>query len=452
MTKRGERGEPRRRLGPYRFLRLLGRGAMGEVHLAEDERTGERVALKLLSRLSSLRPRRVQRFLREAAAISAVDHPAIARVRESGEIEGVLFIALEFVDGPTLADVLERRAAHGPRPLADLVAADGEADVPAAGSDDAARYPADVARLAEHVARGLQAAHEKGILHRDVKPSNILVARDGTPRLVDFGLARIAFEARITMTGEFVGTSDYASPEQADPMHAVACPASDVFSLGATLFECFAGTPPFGSGAPPDVLRRIRREEPPSLLEVDPDLPAPLAAIVANCLAKPLAQRYASAAELADDLARFRDGEPVVLRPAPPPARPEVPRATANAFVVAAGLVVAALAWDVVWMSRAPSVPADPHERVRELCRATRDPSVLPSAALAELLESCRALGPPDIDRAESLDLAWALLDSTRADARAAAWAALERAGLDDPTRWPELRERVEKFLEAWRR
>ncbi|MBI1852072.1 MAG: serine/threonine protein kinase [Planctomycetes bacterium] len=339
------------RIGPYRIVRMIGRGGMGDVFLAEDTRTGAAVALKILPRMLAFRPRRVKRFLAEARACSSVDHPAIARVHDSGEVDGVHFIALEYVEGASLAEILQRRTMRGARPLAELLPPLFPDPLPPeARSAAKVAYFRDVARVIEQIARGLHRAHELGILHRDVKPSNILLHLDGRPRLADFGLARIEGGVPVTLTGEFVGTADYASPEQADPVHSTMGPFSDIFSLGATLFECVTGRPPFGTGLQFEVLRRIRTTPVTDPRSIDPEVPEPLSRIVLRCLEKPVAQRYASAAELGDDLGRFCRGEPVLARAVPQSLR-VWRRARANAWrlllastATAAAVAIGALA------------------------------------------------------------------------------------------------------------
>ncbi|MBI1852071.1 MAG: protein kinase [Planctomycetes bacterium] len=310
------------RIGPYRVRAVLGRGGMGDVYLAEDERTSATVALKVLPRELSFRPDRIERFQREARTVASLDHPAIVRVLDSGSSDGVHYIAMEPVEGASLAEIVRRAAVRGSRPFVELISAEPPAPIPAERASEAkAAFFRDVARTLEPIASVVHLAHQHGIVHRDIKPSNVLVDRDGNPHLTDFGIARIDDGKALTSPGEMLGTADYMSPEQVAPSDDGVALATDVFSLGATLFECLTGRPPFGSGAPEVVIQRIRETQPPNPRAIDSAIPEPLARIALRCLEKAPDRRYATSAELADDLARFVAGQPVRAKSVPSATR-----------------------------------------------------------------------------------------------------------------------------------
>jgi serine/threonine-protein kinase len=222
------------------------------------------------------------RFRAEAEAVAAVDHPHVVRVYESGEHGGRPFLALEYCPGGSLAD----RLRAGPLP------------------------PADAASLLAKVAAGVQAAHAAGVVHRDLKPANVLFAADGTPKVADFGLAKRAGGAELTRTRAVMGTPAYMAPEQAAGGTRFVGPAADVYALGAVLFECLAGRPPFESEDVTALLVKVAEEDPPSVRRFAPAVPRDLDRVCRKCLAKDPRERYASAGELAEDLDRIAAGEP----------------------------------------------------------------------------------------------------------------------------------------------
>ncbi len=321
ITPRSEPRDPER-IGQFRIERLLGRGGMGVVYLAIDERTASRVALKILPKDLALRPNRVERFLTEAKAAGAIEDGSIIRIFESGLCDGYHYIEMEFVDGAPLSEVVRSARDSAPGRLIDLIAPTTTPALSSAETRDRKRvYFLDIAAALERVARALDRAHRRGILHRDVNPRNILIDRKGQPRLCDFGLARIEGGVPLTTTGEFLGTPGYVSPEQAEARAVEIGPATDVYSLGATLFHCLTGRPPFVVENPADLLLQIREMPPPEPRSIDPAVPEDLARVALRCLEKAPARRYASAAELADDLARFAAGSPVLARRSPAPIR-----------------------------------------------------------------------------------------------------------------------------------
>jgi predicted ATPase/predicted Ser/Thr protein kinase len=258
-----------RRVGPYELLAFLGAGGMGEVYRARDVRLDRDVALKLLAQHLTQNPVAVERFMREARAASALNHPNIVTVYEIGEADAGRFIAMEFVKGRSL------RALVAERPPID-----------------------SLMRLAEQIARALAVSHAAGIAHRDIKPDNVMVRDDGYVKVLDFGLARLVkarderFDGEITLAaseaGLLVGTLQYMSPEQAagDPRHRPLTTATDIFSFGLVLYELLAHSHPFASDSPIAVLHDIVHELaiPPSRL--NPEIPAPLDALIQGMLQK----------------------------------------------------------------------------------------------------------------------------------------------------------------------
>jgi len=264
-------------MGPYRLLREIGGGGMGTVYEAEDARLGRRVAVKLLPPEYSRDRRAKERFLREARAAAAVDHPNLCTIHDVGESDGRLYIVLSFYEGGTLRERIRR----GPLPLA------------------------EARDVAIQVARGLARAHEARIVHRDIKPANVILTRRGEAKILDFGIARLqGDEVSLTRTGASWGTPAYMSPEQArgEPVDG----RTDVWSLGVMLYEMLAGRRPFGGDSLEAVVSAILTREPERLERVRPDVPPELARVVERALAKDPAQRYGSAAELLEDLEKGR--------------------------------------------------------------------------------------------------------------------------------------------------
>jgi tetratricopeptide (TPR) repeat protein len=271
-----------RRLGDYTLLRERGRGGMGVVYEAVDRRLGRRVALKVLPAHLTLQQQAVARFKREALAAARLDDPGIVKVFDVGSDGDTHWFAMELIEGRSLA---EQRTPP-------------------------VRRAVDWIRA---VAESLQHAHEQGILHRDLKPSNILLRGNGTPVLTDFGLAREVSMPSLTMTGGFLGTPNYVSPEQArgDALDA----RSDVFSLGATLYELCTGTKPFDAPDPQRVLHRVVHDDPRNPAAMRPSIDEDLAAVILRALEKSPDDRYASAGDLAADLAAWLERRPVSARP-----------------------------------------------------------------------------------------------------------------------------------------
>ncbi len=282
LTAQGLSG---RTLGDYEVLAEVGRGGMGVVYRVKQTALNRVVALKMLLPGALASTDDLRRFHTEAESTAGLQHPNIVAVHEVGEVDGCPFFSMEFIDGVSLA----QRLREGPLP--------GRA---------AARYVRDIARAMHH-------AHRHGVLHRDLKPSNVLLDRDDQPHVSDFGLAKKmnAADAGQTRTGAVLGTPSYMAPEQAAGKNKDVGPATDVYGLGAILYECLTGRPPFKAESPVETVMQVleRDPAPPSLL--NPNVDRDLETICLKCLEKNPADRYASAEALADDLRRFLDGESI---------------------------------------------------------------------------------------------------------------------------------------------
>jgi eukaryotic-like serine/threonine-protein kinase len=271
-------------LSHYRIVRPLGAGGMGEVFLAEDTKLGRQVALKVLARDSAHDPDRRARFEREARAIAALNHPGIVTIHSVEEVQGLLFITMELVDGTTLIE-----------------------HIPSAGM----RLD-PLLKIAIPLTDAVGTAHQRGITHRDLKPANVMIGHDGRVKVLDFGLAKqqadasfqgetvIAPTADATAEGKILGTVAYMSPEQAEgkPVDQ----RSDIFSLGIVLFEMATGQRPFKGDSNVSVLSSVLRDTPPLVTDLRPELPREIARIIRHCLAKDPEERYQSAKDLRNDL------------------------------------------------------------------------------------------------------------------------------------------------------
>jgi beta-lactam-binding protein with PASTA domain/tRNA A-37 threonylcarbamoyl transferase component Bud32 len=305
--------------GRYELVRLVARGGMAEVYLARDLLLDRPVALKVLFPELSVDRTFVARFRREAQAAANLSHPNIVPIYDWGESDRTYFIVMEYIDG---------------RPLSNLLRADGP-------------MPADqAAAVGAEVAAALGYAHRQGVIHRDVKPGNVLIANDGTVKVADFGIARAKADESLTQTGAVMGTATYFSPEQAQGENVDS--RSDVYSLGVVLYEAVSGKPPFSGDNPLAIAYKHVREEPARLTGLDPEVPDAFEAIVFHALTKDPAQRYQTAEQLRADLLRFRYGRTVdapALAPVSGFAATEVvdagPAGAVAAGAVAAGAVAA---------------------------------------------------------------------------------------------------------------
>jgi serine/threonine-protein kinase len=274
-------------LGDYELIAEIGRGGMGVVYQAEQKSLGRTVAIKMLLRRDLASAADLARFRSEAEAAARLDHPGIVPIFEVGELDGLPFYSMRFIEGTTLA----RRLAAGPLP------------------------PRESAALLARVADAVQAAHDRGVLHRDLKPSNILIDASGRPHVSDFGLAkRLEDDASVTHTGAILGTPCYMSPEQAAGSRGDVGPTSDVWSLGAILYQTLTGRPPFQASSPMDTLLAVLETDPPAPRTVASGVDRDLEMIALKSLQKPQELRYASAGSLAADLRAFLAGETIAAR------------------------------------------------------------------------------------------------------------------------------------------
>jgi tetratricopeptide (TPR) repeat protein len=298
---------PPERIGPYLVRGELGRGGMGVVYRASHESLHRDVALKVLPTPWTVAPKRVERFLREAAAAARLDHPGIARVFDAGRVDGTFYYAMELVDGRTLRSVscrVEEACQRDPRRLPDS---------PQLGVAGCKNRAHEVAAVGVQIARALAHAHAHGVVHLDVKPQNLMLDGDGRIRLLDFGLAKdLAYD--VSMSGDYAGTPHYTSPEQVEPGRFPVDARADIFSLGTVLYELATLRRPFEGASGEAVLRAVLNDEPRPLRSFDPRLPRDLEAVVMRALEKRPEARYADASELAEDLARCQRGEPVHAR------------------------------------------------------------------------------------------------------------------------------------------
>ena len=272
-------------LSHYRILEKLGEGGMGEVYLAEDTNLGRRVALKVLPREMAEKAGRLQRFRREARTVATLNHPNIVTIHAVEEVDEVVFLAMELVEGESL----EARIRPGGLPLADLLA------------------------IAAPLVEALAAAHEGGIVHRDLKPANVMFGRDGRLKVLDFGLAKLHEDSSagddeptavpasdLTEAGAVLGTLPYMSPEQVQGRRVDH--RTDIFSLGAILYELATGDRPFRGDSSADLISAILRDRPRELTEVRVDVPDHLGRIVRRCLDKDPDRRYQTARDLKIEL------------------------------------------------------------------------------------------------------------------------------------------------------
>ena len=340
------RGEPdtENRLGDFRIIREIGRGGMGVVYEAEQQSMGRNVALKVLPFAAVANANALQRFKNEVRSAATLDHANIVSVYSIGEERGIHYFAMQLIAGQTLAALigqlrdrrlkkerfdgssLEQMLVHcdTSQPVANAsqgtdVAAENETfpEADRGTYDSLARheYYLSIAQLAIQAARGLQHAHQRGVIHRDIKPANLMVDADRHLYIADFGLARIESDAGMTMTGDLIGTLRYMSPEQAAGNRVVVDPRSDVYSLGATLYELVSMQPAFTGHDRQEILHRIALYEPLRPRSLDRAIPQPLETIVLKAMAKDPANRYQSAEDLAEDLERFLDHRPIQAQP-----------------------------------------------------------------------------------------------------------------------------------------
>jgi len=282
------------RFGDYELLEEIAQGGMGVVYRARQLSLNRIVALKMIRPSAGVGSHFVQRFRTEAEAAARLQHTHIVAIHEVGEHEGRHFFSMEYVDGPNLQELTRQK------PLA----------------------PKQAAAYLQAVAEAIHYAHQQGVLHRDLKPSNVLIGPSDQPKITDFGLAKVlTSDTELTMSGQVLGTPHYLPPEQASGKRGTVGPWSDVYGLGAILYQLLTGRPPFQAHELSDLLEQVLHREPVSPRLLNPSVPRDLETICLKCLEKEVARRYGSAQEVADDLGRHLRGETIVARPVGPPEK-----------------------------------------------------------------------------------------------------------------------------------
>jgi len=290
---------PGESFGAYRINRILGTGGQGTVYLAQDTRLGRNVALKVLSFCGRIHPRTLARFKREACAAGRLGHPGICTVHTADIEDGLPFIAMQHVNGETLAE-----------------------RIAVARNDTGRRAPVYAVETIEKVARAVHAAHEAGVVHRDLKPGNIMMTPAGEPVVLDFGLATDEHSAEnLTITGDRFGTPSYMAPEQIESQLGFADRRTDVYALGVTLYECLTLCRPFESQSREGLYREVLSGDYQDPRRRCAGISKELGIVLATAMAKEQDQRYQTALDLAEDLRRVREWKPVRARPASPMRR-----------------------------------------------------------------------------------------------------------------------------------
>ncbi len=361
-----------RRFGDYELIEKIGQGGMGVVYRARQHGLDRDVAIKLLAAGPWASDEFVERFRREARSAARMQHPNIVEIYEFGHRDGLNYFSMRLIEGRSLA---QRLNADGVLPAI------------------------EAARLLRTLAEAMDYAHRLGVLHLDLKPANVLLTVDGTPLIADFGLARRIDAGHEGGNDEVSGTPSYMAPEQATlEMHPLTA-ATDIYGLGAILYETLTGQPPFRGADPQATLQRVVSEDPPRPRTLRKDIPADLEAICLRCLEKDPGQRYANAQALADDLARFVDGRPVGVRPLNRMQRlgrwikrePRLATAVGIAILALAGGVVAtALQWrsarqaqdDAEYLQVAVFFPSARDAAVKDIVQHMRIESILANRRL----------------------------------------------------------------------
>lgn len=396
-AERGELG----RIGDFRLVREVGRGGMGVVYEAEQISLRRRVALKVLPFAATFDSRQLQRFRNEAQAAAQLHHTAVVPIYAVGVESGVHYYAMQFIDGQSLAELIEglRRinreidAKNGrdvpdvaeslaPSELSQTIdypaarrfeyrSASGPTSTVAAATlsvisreqhSRSRRYFERIAGLGVQAAEGLEHAHQVGVVHRDVKPANLLLDARGDLWVTDFGLALFRSDPGPTITGELVGTIRFMSPEQAMGTKGLVDHRTDVYSLGITLYEMLTLNPAFEGRDRHELLRQIAQQEPRPPRTVDRSIPIELETIVLKAIAKEPAERYATARELADDLRRFIDDRPIQARR---PTLAEIAARWVRRHRVIAFATVATLALAVIGLSVFVSILSHEHSETK---------------------------------------------------------------------------------------
>jgi serine/threonine protein kinase/formylglycine-generating enzyme required for sulfatase activity len=315
------------RIAHYRILREIGRGGQATVYLAEDTRLHRPIALKVLDVGPAANKQAIERFRREAEITSKLDHPGICPVHDIGQDKGVLYIAMRYVEGETVAARIES-ASSGPHMSESLVVEIGD-EGETTGFPPEALTPGPVIppsgqsqitailHVFEQAARALHAAHEHGVIHRDIKPGNIMVTKEGDPVILDFGLAQEVegSDVSLTITGDMTGTPAYMSPEQLTAHRIRLDRRTDVYSLGVALYESLTLRRPFEAPTREGLYKQILTKDPPDPRSTNPSISSDLRVVVATALEKDCDRRYQTALDLAEDLRRVRMHEPILAKP-----------------------------------------------------------------------------------------------------------------------------------------
>jgi serine/threonine protein kinase len=396
-------------LGDFRIVRELGRGGMGIVYEAEQLSLKRQVALKVLPFAATLDPRQIQRFKNESELAGGLQHKHIVTVYCVGCERGVHFYAMKLIEGHSLAVLIkemrrmagleaneaQRTGPYLPPPSVSPGAPPDTAPLALLTSEGSARKPEyfrTVARLGLEAAQGLEYAHMMGVRHRDIKPANLLVDSNGELSITDFGLAQMRSDTGMTLTGELLGTLRYMSPEQALAQRVPVDERTDIYSLGATLYELLTLEPAFSGGDREELLRRIISDDPKRPRRLNRHIPADLETIVLKAMAKAPADRYASARALTEDLRLFLEGQPIKARRESRPRwlwRKARRHATALLLALSAVLSAVVLSLVALHLSR----PSPEEEESRRQQRAL--------AALTQQLDAKHAVsligeaGPP---------------------------------------------------------
>ena len=276
----------------YEIKRLVGRGGMGIVYEAKQQNLNRDVAIKMISAGFMAGPEKIARFYREAESVARIDHPNVIKIFDVGEAEGCPYFTMELVAGASLERVF----------------------------DGTPWSNTDAAKISRTVAHAIESVHDHGIIHRDIKPGNILLKVDhgGTfdsLKVTDFGLAKTDFQSDLTQTGQAMGTPAYLAPEQANGEAAKYGPWTDVYAIGSVLYELLTGRPPHAASTVAETLRQIAEKDPVEPNSINPDISQDLSIICMKCLRKDPMQRYSTASQLSQDLTYFLDGKPISARP-----------------------------------------------------------------------------------------------------------------------------------------
>jgi serine/threonine protein kinase len=346
----GRREPSRPVFGGYEILRELGHGGMGTVYLARHQTLQRDVAVKVLPQSLAMSPHAKQRFVDEARALAQIRHDHVVHLHRIVDHAEMLAFEMEYIDGPSLSQLLAKLRKHDRPHSIDALADALSLPADAFGTRSSVEW---LVRLTIEIARALGEVHRHGLVHRDVKPANLLLRTDGTPVLADFGLALPSdLDPR---SRKFAGTPVYAAPERLRGDDLDASPVSDVYSLGVTLYEALSLTPPYQGNTTDEVLRGIEGGKATPLRRLAPHISQDLATIVQKAIEPDPRHRFASADDLADDLERLLDLQPIRARPAGPLRRAvKFVRRHQKAFLAASmsAVVVAAVAWPMAAMAR----------------------------------------------------------------------------------------------------